>query len=1137
MKLKKLTLKNIASIEQAEIRFNEPPLDSEPLFLICGDTGSGKTTILDCICLALYGETPRMKRSAKESYTEYLGKDKTESIAINDSRQLMRRNTAEAWSILDFTGSDNQDYRATWYVARAHKRITGSIQSVKWTLENCSRQQTWTKVNEIKKEILTAVGLTFEQYCRTAMLAQGDFTQFLQSKEFEKSEILEKLTGTEIYSQIGARIFALTKEKRIEYEKTQRLMEETRVLGKEELENIGQEKKQLENSLNSIGTNKQNKQKQYEWIEKEAVLRKRYNEQADEEKKISSLIESDDFKNQEHTLNLWTTTEPIRILHTQKEQILHLLETCKKQEAQFYTEFIQLAQATCTLQLKKDKTEQNIRQIRQTLEKNSIWASMSAQKQAIVSLLQYLAAKEQIYTKLRTDIRRAEKQIPLLEEKRNHHEKLQEELNCKLKQLQNELTSLRQKAQGSEMTTLQKQQSEIILETDLLHKARQIILLLKEKHTLLQQAETDRQTLSARLQKLQEQESKTSIIYADAANAYAESKKLFEKQQLSVSEWARELRMQLHTGDVCPVCGQHIHELLSESTFESVIAPLQKDLELKKTRKEMTEKTYLETCAQIKNLRETIAEQEKKLLKAKTDFNETKLLTIKACEACGITKLKKDTQQLVDLKLQSAQSSLESIRKQLDMIHKQLEHIATVQQEKDNLQSQTDSQARTVAELKVIIEKEKARIKEWQQHLDIESCERNKTFIQLDSMILLEQWRIYWEKQPEHLIRHIEEKTAQYQKLQEELLAGEEQVNNLVRELSYVTYQQDLCRQMMPEWTIPEQVTEITIEQLDKHWNRLLKEISGMHERKNIAGKELHDCIQKEKQLLSEHPELTEQQLDFLIHLREDCITEMRQYIQEMKEKLLAQRSRMQQAYKDLQELLHLRPEMDENANRESLAAEIAEMEQQTALNHQALGRIQRMLEENRKNLEKQKSLLKQIDTCRNEYEQWSRLCALFGDEKGKNFRNIAQSFVLKELLERANFYLGHLTERYELSCQAGSLTILLTDWYQGGSTRPASTLSGGESFLVSLSLALGLSSLNRQSISVDTLFIDEGFGTLSSDCLNTVMDTLERLHQLGGKKVGIISHVEGLRERIRTQIQVKRIEQGKSRIETIHLS
>ena len=167
-------------------------------------------------------------------------------------------------------------------------------------------------------------------------------------------------------------------------------------------------------------------------------------------------------------------------------------------------------------------------------------------------------------------------------------------------------------------------------------------------------------------------------------------------------------------------------------------------------------------------------------------------------------------------------------------------------------------------------------------------------------------------------------------------------------------------------------------------------------------------------------------------------------------------------------------------------------------------------------------------------YRQWERLSFHFGDAKGTKFRNIAQSFVLKELLNGANTYLRRLTDRYELACQAGSLTILLRDYYQGGSARPTSTLSGGESFLVSLSLALGLSSLNQHRLSTDMLFIDEGFGTLSEDYLNTVMDTLERLHQLGGKKVGIISHVEGLRERIKTQIQVNRIDNSRSEIRVI---
>jgi exonuclease SbcC len=120
------------------------------------------------------------------------------------------------------------------------------------------------------------------------------------------------------------------------------------------------------------------------------------------------------------------------------------------------------------------------------------------------------------------------------------------------------------------------------------------------------------------------------------------------------------------------------------------------------------------------------------------------------------------------------------------------------------------------------------------------------------------------------------------------------------------------------------------------------------------------------------------------------------------------------------------------------------------------------------------------------------------------------------------------------LECNPGSLTILIRDKEAGGITRPTTTISGGEGFLISLSLALGLSSLSKKALAMDTLFIDEGFGTLDRTYLSTVIDTLERLHQLGGKKIGIISHVERLKERITTQIQVIKENNTASRVEVV---
>ena len=220
MKLQKLTIRNLASIEDAVIDFEHGPLGEESLFLICGETGAGKTTILDSICLALYNETPRMDRAENERYKDaaQTASGKKEDIAINDNRQLMRRNTGEAWSELEFTGSNDIPYTARWYVARAHRKVSGSLQSVKWTLENRKTGIQLTKIAEIKAEIHKAVGLSFEQFCRTTLLAQGDFTKFLQSKESEKSDILEKLTGTGIYSRIGAEIYAASKQRRLAYE-------------------------------------------------------------------------------------------------------------------------------------------------------------------------------------------------------------------------------------------------------------------------------------------------------------------------------------------------------------------------------------------------------------------------------------------------------------------------------------------------------------------------------------------------------------------------------------------------------------------------------------------------------------------------------------------------------------------------------------------------------------------------------------------------------------------------------------------------------------------------------------------------------------------------------------------------------
>ena len=153
---------------------------------------------------------------------------------------------------------------------------------------------------------------------------------------------------------------------------------------------------------------------------------------------------------------------------------------------------------------------------------------------------------------------------------------------------------------------------------------------------------------------------------------------------------------------------------------------------------------------------------------------------------------------------------------------------------------------------------------------------------------------------------------------------------------------------------------------------------------------------------------------------------------------------------------------------------------------------------------------------------QWKTLDTLFGGTDGFTFKKIAQSYIMQDILNHANAYLRKIAPRYELTAQPGSLVILVED-NEDGVVRSGNTLSGGEGFVISLSLALGLSSLAENSISVDTLFIDEGFGTLSQEWLNSVMSALEKLNSSSGKHVGIISHIEDLQKRIPTVIEVKK--------------
>ena len=213
--------------------------------------------------------------------------------------------------------------------------------------------------------------------------------------------------------------------------------------------------------------------------------------------------------------------------------------------------------------------------------------------------------------------------------------------------------------------------------------------------------------------------------------------------------------------------------------------------------------------------------------------------------------------------------------------------------------------------------------------------------------------------------------------------------------------------------------------------------------------------------------------------------------------------------------------------------------EQLTALNtkqteqQNSLLTINTAIEQHNQNAKALEGKQTELATLKKRVEQWHLLNKVLGDATGKTMRNLAQTQTLKILLHYANSHLKTLNKRYELTAIAQSLDIAIIDRDMADEQRSVNTLSGGESFLVSLALALGLASLSSNKVQINSLFIDEGFGTLDSETLSVAMDALDSL-QAQGRKVGVISHVSEMSERVATQVHVSKQSGGYSTIEVL---
>ncbi|MEG0604330.1 MAG: SbcC/MukB-like Walker B domain-containing protein, partial [Acinetobacter sp.] len=280
---------------------------------------------------------------------------------------------------------------------------------------------------------------------------------------------------------------------------------------------------------------------------------------------------------------------------------------------------------------------------------------------------------------------------------------------------------------------------------------------------------------------------------------------------------------------------------------------------------------------------------------------------------------------------------------------------------------------------------------------------------------------------------------------------------------------------------------------------------------------------------LSQHPEFEEHQLADLLSIRAEQEQQIRTSLQNAERLLNEATSALKTLQQQLQTHQQQQPPLEHTQLIEYIHLNHEKLQQQAEQRDQ----FKLKLEVHQQNLAKQKQFADQIQQIQQQEHRWNKISSLIGDSKGKDFRDLAQQYNLDILLEYANQQLSMLSQRYTLKRLDNSLSLAIIDHDMDGETRSVASLSGGESFLTALAISLAIANMASGSMKIESLFIDEGFGTLDASSLHMVMNALDQL-QSQGRKVILISHIQEMHERIPVQIQVQPLGSGSSRIEVV---
>ena len=1092
MRLKKLTINNIASIEHAEIDFSASPLSDERLFLITGETGSGKSTIIDCLCLALYGTTPRLKSGSKVKYEN--GNDK--EITITDTKQLLRRGSVKADIELTFDDKNGVPYIATWSVHRSRNKADGAIQDVQRSLrteEGYSPVVDKKGQTEVNKKVKELLELDTDQFFRTVVLAQGKFAEFLTCGNKEKSDLLEKMTGTEIYSQVGNKIHkvALDKSNRCTILRGQ--MEFITPLNEDQKAKINEEIRQHNHEHTIFEEQLKKATAMATWLSDKNEIEKKLTEEkghlAEDQERTSTTAH----REQEQMVNDWEASVAARHQLNEHQSAQGLIAKLQQKQPDIQKEFDELCAALRAAIADIEAKQHQIQELNADIAHEEPNKAMYESMERIRALMtQWYKNKKQLADYSR-DLEKDKQQLPVVQEEVKRTFTTAQELGKSIAELQKQYEALNT--------------SQIIKEKDALSKACQALGTLKVKHDAVADTEKSLESLKTKL--AETQNTLTSVnATLDGKRALKDKVKESLDRQTGWNELLIQAQNTLHEGDTCPVCGSTITQVLvprSESELEQLRA------ELRQAEADLTQ-----TEGQIQAKEQLIGEYDKQITDGLNVLNTrhkerdvhwqaTSLLL----EQCGKKADVMTDKAQADLLISEIEAEVEQLNVKLENANELNKRIQDEQRHLTDANQNHHKADLRLSTLTKSIEQQTELIKRCKE--ETEGLSRV-----LDKLLVMSDWQTQAEAD-EQFIQQLQQATDRYQKT--------------VKTVQELARQIELRRTALPamerskanlhELTDNGLKTDRVPEDLDKRWSDLEKR----HLELNTQLKSARDTADRAQQVMSEHlaklPSITLERLTELNRHNQEEVNSIKQAHQTLNNSIISTKAAIATLSSQQAELNGRKPDFNEE-NPERLETIIEEKQGALEGLRTSIAELKTQLKNDEDNCKRLGDSKKELEAAELEAQQWQDFDKALGGSEGSNFRTIAQSYILGELLASANEYLKHFNNRYELMAKPGSLLILVRDLIQGDLTS-VNTLSGGESFMVSLALALALSNMSGKVFSVDTLFIDEGFGSLSPDYLDNVMETLNRLYDMGGRRVGIISHVEMLKERVATQIKVFR--------------